>query len=170
MLSQLHSVFTTHTLIERELSTLIDSGHIRKLLLRGSTDGNGGQVTGAGGEVALLPSSTYISLLQSFGDVFGGFPTWLAGPGKSAVSISHKDLLGHVGVTEIELKRLIEQGFLTIEYSIREAGYSISVPGVGNFIRNLRGGRRELLRYVKRQKYKEVVEKVYPASARLHRI
>jgi hypothetical protein len=158
MLSQLHSVFTTHTLIERELSTLIASGFLRKLLLRGSSDKNGGQVTGAGGEVGLLLSSTYLSLLNSHGSLFGSFPVWVAGPGKSIVSISHTDLLT-AGITDHDIKMLIEHGFLTIDYSIREEGYAISVPGVGNFIRNLRGGRREMLRVLKRQRYKEMLEK-----------
>jgi hypothetical protein len=64
-------------------------------------------------------------------------------------------------VAEEEIKKLIEAGFLTMDYSIREAGYTISVPGSGNFIKNLRGGRRELLRALKRQKYREMLEKVF---------
>ena len=47
----------THTLIERELSTLIASGIIRKLALHGSsTIGRGGELAGSGGEIALTPS------------------------------------------------------------------------------------------------------------------
>jgi Serine-threonine protein kinase 19 len=161
MLSQLHSVFTTHTLIERELSNLISTGVIRKLLLRGSSaDGKGGEVTGAGGEFGLILSSTYKSMLDLSKSDFGGFEKWVEGPGRSVLSISHSDFISQ-GIMEEEVKALIEAGFLTIDYSIREAGYTLSVPGVGDFIRNLRSGRKELLRALKRQPYKEMLEKVW---------
>jgi hypothetical protein len=161
MLSQLPSVFSTHTLIERELSTLISSGIVRKLILRGSSaDGRGGEVTGAGGDVGLITASTYHYLIESHGPIFGGYPTWLTNAGRTAVSVSHSSLIAQEVATEEEIKKLIEAGFLTMDYSIREAGYTISVPGSGNFVRNLRGGRQELLRSLKRQKYKEMLEKV----------
>jgi len=161
MLSQLHSVFTTHTLIERELSDLIASGFIRKLSLRGSsTRGRGGEVTGSGGEIGLVLSSTYSTLLSSHN--LGEFSKWITGPGRTAVSISHSSLIDQ-GVMNEEIKKAVESGFLTIDYSIREAGYTVSVPGSGVFIKNLRGGRKELLRSLKRQKYKEMLEKVPPS-------
>lgn len=160
MLSQLHSVFTTHTLIERELSTLIASGVIRKLVLRGSsTSGQGGEVTGSGGEIGLILSSTYTKLLSPHN--LGGFSKWINAAGCTAVSTSHSNLIDQ-GVTGEEIKKAVECGFLTIDYSIRDAGYAISVPGSGAFIMNLRGGRKELLRSIKRQKYKEILEKVRP--------
>jgi len=60
MLSQLHSVFNTHTLIERESSTLISNGIIRKIILRGSVEsGKGGEVTGLGGDIGLILSSSF---------------------------------------------------------------------------------------------------------------
>ena len=161
MLSQLHSVFTTHTLIERELSTLIASGVIRKLVLRGSsTSGRGGEVTGSGGEIGLILSSTYTNLLSSHN--LGEFSKWIDGrrtvpPSQFRIRI----LLIRVSRDE-EIKKAVESGFLTIDYSIRDAGYTISVPGSGAFIMNLRGGRKELLRSIKRQKYKEILEKVPP--------
>jgi len=40
-----------------------------------------------------------------------------------------------------------------------EEGYTICVPGAGAFVTNLRGGRKELLKALKRQKYKEMLEK-----------
>jgi Serine-threonine protein kinase 19 len=161
MLSQLHSVFTTHTLIERELSNLIMSGVVRKLLLRGSSaDGRGGEVTGAGGDVGLLLSSTYASLLSPHATSLPEFTNWINSSGRTGVSISHNTLVSQ-GVIAEEIKKAVELGFLIIDYSIREAGYMLSVPGAGRFIRNLRGGRRELLRSLKRQKYKEMLEKVY---------
>lgn len=157
MLSQLHSVFTTHTLIERELSTLIGAGVIRKLVLRGSSSsGRGGEVTGTGGDTGLILSSIFISLLPP---ELATFSTWINGPGRSVVSISHSALVNEVA--EEEIKRTVEAGFLTMDYSLREAGYTISIPGSGGFIRNLRGGRTELLRSLKRQKFKEMLEKVY---------
>jgi hypothetical protein len=138
------------------------SGVIRKLLLRGSSaNGRGGEVTGAGGDFGLILASTYHSLLESHGPIFGGYPTWLASAGRTAVSVSHSNLIAQGVVAEEEIKKLIEAGFLTMDYSIREAGYTISVPGSGNFIKNLRGGRRELLRALKRQKYREILEKVW---------
>jgi len=158
MLSQLHSVFTTHTQIERELSNLISAGVLRKILLRGSSEG-GGQVSGAGGDFGIILSETYNNLLSSYGDMFGNFPEWLSSLGRTVVSVSRESLHG-IGVTDEEIQRLIEAGFLTMEYSLREAGYTISVPGIGNFVKNLRGGRRELLRVLKRQTYKEILEKV----------
>src|SRR6266496_1995728 len=144
MLSQLHSVFTTHTLIERELSTLIASGVIRKLVLRGSSPtGRGGEVTGSGGDIGLILSSTYTALLSS--QNLGEFSNWITGPGRTIVCTSHSSLID-LGVTNEEIKKAVEAGFLTIDYSIREAGYTISVPGSGAFVMNLRGGRKELLR------------------------
>lgn len=161
MLSQLHSVFNTHTLIERELSALVEKGILRKLILRGSVEGGqGGEVTGAGGgDFGLILSSSYLSLLSSHSSQLDNFTTWIQGPGRTTVAISHAGLV-HQGITDEEIKKLIEMGFLIIDYSIREAGYTISVPGVGRFVRNLRGGRKELLRALKRQKYKEMLEKV----------
>ena len=159
MLSQLHSVFTTHTLIERELSSLVERGVVRKLQLRGSAaDGRGGEVTGVGGDFGLILSATYNELLSQHAGV-ETFAEWLSGPGKTVVTILHSRLVEHVG--EADIKRLVEMGFLTMDYSIREAGYLISLHGVGNFIRNLRGGRKELLRALKRQKYREMLEKVH---------
>ena len=160
MLSQLYSVFSNHTLIERELSTLIASGVVRKLLLRGSSaDGRGGEVTGMGGEFGLVLQETYSSLISPHSLELHAFAKWHEDAGHLVVSISHANLVAQ-GITADEIKKAVELGFLTIEYSLREAGYTISVPGSGNFIRNLRGGRRELLRYLKRQKYKETLEKV----------
>jgi hypothetical protein len=161
MLSQLHSVFTTHTLIERELSTLIASGVIRKLVLRGtSADGRGGEVTGVGGDFGLILSSTYTNLLSLHRTYLNEFSKWIENAGRNVVSISHPGLIEQ-GITDEEIKKAVELGFLTMDYSLREAGYTISVPGIGNFVKNLRGGRRELLRALKRQKYHEMLEKVY---------
>jgi len=159
MLSQLHSVFTTHTQIERELSNLIVAGVIRKILLRGSSDG-GGQVSGAGGDFGLILSEAYNSMISIHGESFGRFPDWLNGPGRAVVSIS-KEGLNEAEISDEEIQHLIEAGFLTLEYSMKEAAYTISVPGIGNFVKNLRGGRRELLRILKRQTYKEILEKVH---------
>jgi hypothetical protein len=167
MLSQLHSVFTTHTQIERELSDLISAGVVRKILLRGSSD-RGGQVSGAGGDFGIILSDTYNSLIAGHGEIFGtSFLGWLCGEGQTAVSISREGL-NNVGVNDEEIQRLIEAGFLTLEYSLKEAGYTISVPGIGNFVKNLRGGRKELLRILKRQTYKEILEKVYLVRASSH--
>ena len=78
MLSQLHSVFNTHTLIECELSTLIDQGIFRKLLLRGSIEpGPSGQATSSGSDVGLILSSTYISLVASHSPLFDNFTRWI---------------------------------------------------------------------------------------------
>jgi Serine-threonine protein kinase 19 len=150
MLSQLHSVFTTHTLIEREVSTLIASGVIRKFLLRGaSVEGRGGEVNGAGGDYGLLLSSVYTSLLAPHTAELKEFSKWITGPGRTVLSISRSALVAQ-GVPKEETKRAVELGFITIEYSISEGGYTISAPGSGSFIRNL-----------KRQKYKEMLEKVF---------
>ena len=54
----------------------------------------------------------------------------------------------------------IELGCLTMEYSLRESGYTISVPASGKFVKNLRGGGRELLRTLRRQKYQDMLENV----------
>ena len=160
MLSQLHSVFTTHTLIEREVSSLIASGTIRKLQLRGSAaEGRGGEVSGAGGDFGLILSETYTMLLMSHTSELASFAKWIAETGRTVVSISHTALAAQ-GVQEEEIKKAVEMGFLTMDYSLREAGYTISVPRSGKFIKNLRGGRRELMRALKRQKYKEMLEKV----------
>lgn len=160
MLSQLHSILSNHTLIERELSALIASGVVRKLLLRGSSaDGRGGEVTGMGGEIGLVLQETYSSLISHHSLELPAFAKWHEDGGHLVVSIPHSNLIAQ-GITADEIKKAVELGFLTIEYSLREAGYTISVPGSGNFIRNLRGGRRELLRYLKRQRYKESLEKV----------
>src|SRR5271169_596647 len=160
MLSQLHSVFTTHTLIEREVSSLIASGTVRKIQLRGSAaEGRGGEVSGAGGDFGLILSETYTILLMSHVGELTSFTKWAAETGRTVVSISHSGLVTQ-GVQEEEIKKAVEMGFLTMDYSLREAGYTISVPGSGKFIKNLRGGRRELLRALKRQKYQEMLEKV----------
>src|SRR5271169_385555 len=106
MLSQLHSVFSTHTLIERELSTLIASGIICKLVLRGSSsDGRGGEVTGTGGEIGLILSSAFTSLIPSD---LPSFSSWIQGPGRTVVSVSHSNLVS--SVTEEEIKRAMEAG------------------------------------------------------------
>jgi Serine-threonine protein kinase 19 len=158
MQSQLHSVFSTHTLIERELSTLISSGIIRKLVLRGSSsEGKGGEVTGVGGEFGLILSSNYMNLL-SFHPNLVEFSKWVQDQGRNIVRISHSDLISQVH--EDEIKKAVELGFLTMDYSLRETGYTISVPGIGNFVKNLRGGRTQLLRSLKRERYKEMLEKV----------
>ena len=162
MLSQLHSVFNTHTLIERELSTLIEQGILRKLLLRGSIEtGLSGQATSSGSDVGLILSSTYIALLSSHSPLFDNFTRWIQNAGRTAVGISHAGLVEH-GIHDGEINKLIEMGFLVIQHERggTDEGYSISVPGVGGFIRSLRGGRKELLRALKRQKYKEMLEKV----------
>jgi Serine-threonine protein kinase 19 len=160
MLSQLHSVFTTHTLIERELSTLISAGHVRKLLLRGlSPAGKGGQVSGAGGEFGLVLVQTFNDLLRPHATDLPAFSKWTESEAaRGVVSISHSALLAQ-NVPDAEIKKAVEAGFLTLEYSIREPGYTLSLPGTGPFIRNLRGGRKELLRALKRQRYKEMLEK-----------
>jgi hypothetical protein len=160
MLSQLHSVFNTHTLIERDLSTLISNGIIRKIILRGSVEsGKGGDVTGLGGDIGLILTSSFYDLLSSHGSQFETFAEWVEGPGRGTVVISHKALVKQ-GVEDEEIKKLIEMGFLIIDYSMGEEGYTICVPGAGAFVRNLRGGRKELLKALKRQKYKEMLEKV----------
>jgi hypothetical protein len=160
MLSQLHSVFTTHTLIEREISSLISSGTIRKLQLRGSAaEGRGGQVSGAGGDFGLILSETYSAILAPHSSDLTSFTKWVGEVGRTVVSISHSSLVAQ-GVEDGEIKKAVEMGFLTIDYSLREAGYTISVPGSGKFIKNLLGGRKELLRGLKRQRYKEMLEKV----------
>jgi Serine-threonine protein kinase 19 len=170
MLSQLHSVFNTHTLIERDLSALIFNGIIRKIILRGSVEsGKGGDVTGLGGDVGLILSSTFQDLLSSHGAVFQTFAKWVEGLGRGTVAISHKTLVEQ-GVEDEEIKKLIEMGFLVIDYSIGEEGYTICVPGAGGFVRNLRGGRKELLRALKRQKYKEMLEKVQMPSSPTFRL
>jgi hypothetical protein len=158
MLSQLHSIFTTHTQIERELSKLVSAGVIRKILLRGSSDG-GGQVSGAGGDTGLILSDKYQTVLWKEHDPHSKFSEWLSGPGQTAVSVS-KDDLSNLGISDEEIQRLIETGFLTLEYSMKTIAYTLSVPGIGNFVKNLRGGRRKLLRVLKRQTYKEMLEKV----------
>src|SRR5277367_4303389 len=160
MLSQLHSVFTTHTLIEREVSSLIASGAVRKLQMRGSAaEGRGGEVSGAGGDFGLVLSETYSMMLAPHKAELASFAIWIAEAGRTVVSISHSTVLAQ-GVQEEEIKKAVELGFLTMDYSLREAGYTISVPGSGKFVKNLRGGRRELMRALKRQKYKEMLEKV----------
>jgi hypothetical protein len=160
MLSQLHSVFTTHTLIERELSHLISRGHVRKVLLRASSPaGKGGQVSGAGGEFGLVLMETFNSLLTPHAGDLPAFSKWAGSEAaRGVVSISHSTLFKE-GVGEEEIKKAVEAGFITLDYSIREPGYTISVPGSGAFVRNLRGGRRELLRTLRRQRYKEMLEK-----------
>src|SRR5436190_21592977 len=107
MLSQLHSVFSTHTLIERELSTLIASGFIRKLVLRGSSTRRGGEVTGSGGDIGLIISSTYTTLLSSHN--LGEFSNWVNGPGRPMVSTSHSSLID-LGVTNEEIKKAVDAG------------------------------------------------------------
>jgi len=160
MLSQLHSVFTTHTLIEREVSLLIASGTLRKLQLRGSAaDGGGGEISGAGGDFGLILSETYSMILAPHAAKLASFTNWIAEAGRTVVSISHSSVLAQ-GVQEDEVKKAVEMGFLTMDYSLREAGYTISVPGSGKFVKNLRGGRRELSLALKRQKYRELLEKV----------
>lgn len=160
MLSQLHSVFTTHTLIERELSQLIAQGHIRKLLLRASSPlGKCGQVTGAGGEFGLILIDAFNTLLHPHSCDLPTFTTWTqAESSRSVVSVSHAALLTH-RIPEGEIKKAVEVGFLTLDYAIPEPGYTLSIPGSGAFIRNLRGGRKELLRALKRQRYREMLEK-----------
>ena len=165
MISQLNSVFTTHTLIEREISTLIASGVIRKLLLRGASADGRGEVTGAGGNYGLVLSSVYTSWLTSYTSDLMEFSKWITGSGCTVLSISHSALVAQ-GVPNEEIKSAVEFGFLTMEHSISEGGYTVSIPGSGNFIRNLRGGRRELLKPLKRQKYKEMLEKVFPRKRR----
>jgi len=160
MLSQLHSVFTTHTLIEREVSSLIASGTVRKIQLRGSAaEGRGGEVSGAGGDFGLILSETYSGMLEPHTTELASFATWIAEAGRTVVSVSHSTVVAQ-GVQEEEIKKAVEMGFLTMDYSLREAGYTISVPGSGKFVKNLRGGRRELSRALKRQKYQEMLEKV----------
>jgi len=161
MLSQLHSVFTTHTLIERELSHLISHGHVRKFLLRASSPaGRGGQASGVGGEFGLILVETFNALLHPHWSEIPHFCKWAESQEatRGSVSISHSALLQQ-GIDDREIKKVVELGFLTLDYSIREQGYTISVPGTGPFIRALRGGRRELLKALKRQPYKEMLEK-----------
>ena len=160
MLSQLHSVFTTHTLIEREVSSLIASGTVRKLQLRGgAAEGRGGEVSGVGGDFGLILSETYSMILRPYAAELASFVKWIPEAGRTVVSISHASVVAQ-GVQEEEIKKAVEMGFLTIDYSLREAGYTMSVPGSGQFVKNLRGGRRELSRALKRQKYQEMLEKV----------
>jgi len=166
MLSQLHSVLFMHTLIERESSSLIEAGVIRKILLRGSSSGGrGGEVTGAGGEFGLILSETYAAMLSTASLQSGAFSEWASNAGRTVLSITHSNLLAQ-GITLEEIKKIVEAGFLTMDYSLREDGYTMSVPGSGNFVRNLKGGRKELLRALKRQKYHEMLEKVSSASVK----
>ena len=161
MVSQLHSVFTTHTLIERELSHLISQGHVRKLLIRASSlAGKGGQISGVGGEFGLILVETFNSHLHLQASDIPKFCEWAQHheSTRGSVSISHATLLDE-GMDDTEIKKAVELGFLTLDYSIREPGYTISMPGTGAFIRSLRGGRRELLKALKRQPYKEMLEK-----------
>jgi hypothetical protein len=56
--------------------------------------------------------------------------------GMLTVAISHAGLVSE-GIQDEEIKKLIEMGFLIIDYSISlEAGHTISVPGVGAFIKD----------------------------------
>jgi hypothetical protein len=78
----------THTLIQRELSALIASGIMRKLVLhRSLTIGRCGELAGSGGEIALIPLSAYTSLHSPHNLL--RFSKWIDGPGRSSVSISH---------------------------------------------------------------------------------
>jgi len=125
-------------------------------------------VTGLGGDIGLILSSSFQDLLSSHGSQFETFAKWVEEPGRGIVSISHKTLLEQ-GVEDEEIKKLIELGFLIIDYSMGEEGYTICVPGAGAFVTNLRGGRKELLKALKRQKYKEMLEKAdTPSSFVVH--
>jgi Serine-threonine protein kinase 19 len=145
--------------LERELSNLVQNGTVRRVLLSGSTlDGKAGQIRSAGGEYGLIISSTHRALVEKHVIQSTGFMKWLDSVGRSLVTVSHSDLNTR-GVSEEEIYALVESGFLTIEYSLNESGYAISLPGTGDFVRNLRAGRRELLTILNRQRYKELLEK-----------
>lgn len=121
-------------------------------------------MTGLGGDIGLILSSSFQERLSSHGSQFETFAKWVEGLGRGTVAISHKALVEQ-GVEDEEIKKLIEMGFLIIDYSMGEEGYTICIPGAGAFVRNLRGGRKELLKALKRQKYKEMLEKVDISSS-----
>ena len=116
-------------------------------------------MTGLGGDIGLILSSSFQDLLSAHGSQFETFAKWVEEPGRGIVSISHKTLVEQ-GVEDEEIKKLIEMGFLIIDYSMGQEGYTICIPGAGAFVRNLREGRKELLKALRRQKYKEMLEKV----------
>jgi Serine-threonine protein kinase 19 len=151
-LAQLHSVFSRYTQTERELSALVESGVVRTVQLPVCVVAGG---SCGGGEVGVVLSSTYVSLLDGYGDVFSAFATWARGPGRGVLGVSAAELCGQ-GVTQGQILRLVELGFL----ALGEHGYTVRVPGMGGLLKNLRGGNKELLRTLKRQPHGEVLEKV----------
>lgn len=156
MMSQLHSVFTDHTEIEREVASLISSGVIRKNVLREASQ------RGASGDFGIILSSTYMSILSLHeGSSLHAFKEWVEGPGRTAVYVSSEELTS-TGIPPDSIQHLIEFGFLTLDPSSVSSRYTISVPGIGNFIKSLRSGRKGYLRTLKRQPYHEILEKVPP--------
>jgi Serine-threonine protein kinase 19 len=154
MMSQLHSVFTNHTEIEREVASLISAGRIRKIMVREPAS-----KSGAIGDFGIILSSSYVSMILLYGDTLQNFRNWVDGPGRAAVYVSSQELTSH-DITMEDIQHLIEHGFLTLESSLVHSQYTVSVPGIGSLIKSLRTGRKDYLRALKRQPYHELLEKV----------
>ena len=74
---------------------------------------------------------------------------------RSSVSVDRATLESAGLGSEVQLRTLIRQGLLTLR---RAGSYWAAIPNAGAFMRELRCGREELLRAIKRSKYKEQPE------------
>ncbi|OLL23589.1 Meiotically up-regulated gene 51 protein [Neolecta irregularis DAH-3] len=155
LLHQLHSLCTTnHTQVDRELADICEKGYLQRIMFHGRNEG----------DFALMLAQDFKGILEKL----KASESEISG----AVENFEKVLFEKNGVftgvritngqnselTKTNISTLCSKGLLTLDHTF-PGSYAISLPNIGTFLRNLRSGRREILRILKKQQFKEILEK-----------
>ena len=148
---QLYSILENKTEVDRQLSLMQDAGEIQLFKLFSGTD-----------EFAVVSMSDYQDHIKNctrnksmdVQDTVGNFICNIL-PKIKDVSLD-RESLDNFEMTEEIITVLMNAGVLIR----RDIGsWWISIPGSGQYMKNLCSGRKAILRMIKQQKYKEILER-----------
>ncbi|ORX81143.1 hypothetical protein K493DRAFT_412032 [Basidiobolus meristosporus CBS 931.73] len=155
MLHQLYSIVTNPTAIDKEIVQLCQEGKLRKLKIGDFQD-----------EYGLMVMSDYIQEINKVKENLAAslkpvefldrFCKLILGVKCMDVSITRNGLTEYMEASEEDVTELIAAGFLTIGNANT---FHFCVRNAGLFISNFTKGRKEIMRSLKRRKYKELLEK-----------
>ncbi|KAK9763092.1 Serine/threonine-protein kinase 19 [Basidiobolus ranarum] len=155
MLHQLYSIVVNPTSIDKEIVHLCQEGKLRKLKIGDFQD-----------EYGLMLMEDYIKEIEVVKEQLTAslksiefldkFQNMIFTVKCMDVTITRAGLSNYMEASEEDITKLISMGFLTIANAHT---FHFCVRNAGSFISNFVKGRREIMRTLKRRKYKELLEK-----------
>ena len=167
---QLHSVLTAHSHIDREIEERLIEGSLLKIQIRASAAD--GEIQAGGSDFGLIQMDKYLQLvitasqdavttsedhdeaLRKFHSIF----LRRNGIVRSGL-IKATYLLEEVGLSQAQLRFLVNKGFLVLSSHLNSSTLAVSIPNSGLYVKSLLSGRRQILKHLKRQPYNELLEK-----------